>query len=191
MTDITRIMKERHPAKEANQIAFKVFTLISDDVSKFLLVGSLGRKEEVVGDIDILVIPKSITAIRNKLRRIGRWKKGGERQMSVEGIFNSPFDLDLFLCHPPAQWGVLQAVRLNPIPLVLYGKQILDEAGYTRGGGALSLDDVPIQVPTEEDWFKLVGIPYVPPKERWDLVAEIADNGSKIMGNILAKRASL
>ena len=36
---------------------------LSDDVSKFLLVGSLGRKEETVGDIDILVIPKSITAI--------------------------------------------------------------------------------------------------------------------------------
>lgn len=166
-------MKIKYPAKDTEEIVYKIFDDLIDYTSRFTVVGSLGRKESEVGDIDILVIPTDIPGIRRKLGLIGAWNRGGDRFMAVDNVYDSPFGLDLFLCHPPAQWGVLTAVRLNPIPLVIYGKKKIDEQGYERKGGGISLDGVPLRLPKEEDWFKLVGIPYVPVTERWELVEKL------------------
>ena len=169
-------MKKVYPRAEAHEISFKIHEEIAPYVEKFSLVGSLGRMESHVADIDILVIPKEghISTIQAALSSMGDWKKGGKRAMTVEHILGSPFQLDLFLCHPPAQWGILTAVRLNPIPLVIYGKQVLDDMGLVRGGG--DLHDAMggrMRVEHEFDWFDLVGIPYVAAEDRWELTRRL------------------
>lgn len=159
------------------RIADSIEVSISKHVKRLLLVGSLGRREGYAEDIDILVEPvstNSIEGIRAVLKDIGEWKKGADRQMTVKNVFHSGVQLDLFLCHPPAQWGVLTAVRLNPIPLVIYGKQVIDDKGYIRGGGTIHDEHGDeLHLPTEREWFDLIDIPFSFPEKRWELVRDL------------------
>ncbi len=164
-----------YDAEVGHDLIPKLLKLLGDHVSRFEIVGSLGRDEPVIGDLDILVEPMegSIPEIRYLVESNGTWVKGAERLMKVENIFNSPLTLDLWLCHPPAQWGVLTAVRLNPAPLVIYGKERIDKKGYRRKGGAIYTAMGEIKVPEEEDWFKLIDVEFVPPEERWELTRRL------------------
>lgn len=156
--------------------AFRVHEKIAHLVDKFMLVGSLGRKESRICDVDILVIPTDIhdiPSIRTELRMMGEWKRGGSRNMVVENIFKSGLNLDLYLCHPPAQWGVLTAVRLNPAPLVIEGKRRIDNAGLTRKGGTIFDGTRELRIAEEVDWFDLIGIKFVPPWKRWELTRDL------------------
>jgi len=171
------VIKQTFDAKLGQEVTYRVFDLIQKHVAEFNLVGSLGRKEKRICDVDILVKLKdgdfSIEAIRGLLKKNGEWVKGGMRNMVVDKVFGSELRLDLFLCHAPAQWGVLTAVRLNPIPLVIHGKELIDVLGYERKGGAIYANDVPLELSLERDWFNLINIPYVPPEDRWELTRDL------------------
>jgi len=170
------MIKRTLDARVGQEVTYKVFDLIRKQVSEFNLVGSLGRKEKRICDVDILVKPNdqsSIEEIRRLLKENGEWVKGAMRNMVVDKIFDSELRLDLFLCHAPAQWGVLTAVRLNPIPLVIHGKELIDALGYERKGGAIYANDAPLELPRERDWFNLINIPYVKPEARWELTRDL------------------
>jgi DNA polymerase/3'-5' exonuclease PolX len=172
-------VREKYPAQDTKEFVYKIFCAISPYTSKFKLVGSLGRKEDQVGDIDILVEPTDIPAIRAELSKMGTWKRGGDRLMVINNVFDSVFQFDLWLSHPPSQWGVAVAIRLNPAPLVIYGKKVIDSKGLTRGGGTIFNGDQELSIPEEEDWFKLVDLPYVEVTERWKLVEELGLEDSR------------
>lgn len=152
----------------------------------YMVVGSVGRGEPFVGDLDILVYPKKlgipgsdkpnyqISQIQREVQSMGQWHKGGTRQMTIRNILNSGISLDLFLCHPPAQWGVLVAVRLNPAELVIWMKAQIDIRGYKREYGAIH-DQAgrEIKVPTEEDYFKLAGLEWCPAGARRELAWQL------------------
>lgn len=153
-------------------------------VFKWQVVGSLGRREASIGDIDILVQPKilptiesNISEIRQILKGSGKWKRGGSRLMTVTDLFEiSDLTLDLFLCHPPAQWGVLVGVRLNPPEFVIWAKKKLGSMGYMRGCGTIhDKTGREVKVRTEEDWFKLLGIEVPPANQRNSLLELIKD----------------
>ena len=169
--------KQTHELKLGQELAYRVHEKIAHYTNKFILVGSLGRNENRICDVDLLIEPKDTTqalsSIREELKLMGDWRKGGDRNMLVENILNTTVMLDLYICHPPAQWGVLTAVRLNPVPLMLEGKRRIDEAGLTRKGGTIFDGKVELELPTEQDWFKLVKIPFVPPEKRWELTRDL------------------
>ena len=171
-------------------IAHEVLENLCDafTIAQTTIVGSLGRKEKAICDIDLLIQPvsvKVIPGIIEELRRYGEITRGAggmtkgslARQVKVKNVMDSGMNLDLFLCHPPAQWGVLTAVRLNTIPFVIWAKKRLDSFGYRRQGGTIFVKDVDREVectlPREEDWFGLLGIPFRPPEERWTLTREL------------------
>lgn len=164
-----------YDAEVGEDLIPKLLKLLGNDISRFEIVGSLGRHEPKIRDLDILVEPMegSIPEITYLMRESGDWKKGADRYMCVENILGSPLQLDLYLCHPPAQWGVLTAVRLNPAPLVIYGKKIIDQKGYRREGGTIFSAMAEVRVPEEEDWFKLIDVEFVPPEERWELTRRL------------------
>ena len=174
-----RSLKKTHKTLLGLETAEKILSAIDSLINRRVLVGSLGRAENYIGDIDILVEPSegesTIPAIREVLEGLGEWNRGATRQMVVDNVLDSGIGLDLYICHPPAQWGVLTACRLNPNPLVIYGKAVLDSMGYRRKGGALYLtnEGPEIPIPDEETWFNLVGIPFVPPDLRWELTRDL------------------
>lgn len=146
----------------------------------YMVVGSVGRKEPLVGDLDILIYPKKenhsgigtypIPKIQRELQAIGTWHKGGTRAMSVRNILGTNISLDLFLCHPPAQWGILVGSRLNPAEFVVWAKAKFDDL-YIRENGTLFdyKTGVEIKVPDEKTYFKLLGVEWCPPTQRREL----------------------
>ena len=130
-------------------------------IDKFTTVGSLGRGEDVIGDIDLLVQPKSledIPWIKAVIERAGVWVKGGDRQMTIKEVFHTRgLRLDLFLCHPPAQWGVLKAFRLLKADQVIELKRLLGAYGYRHKGGTIYDDYGELILPDVKDVLKLVG----------------------------------
>lgn len=169
--------KKTFPLAKGFQIAAEVIRRLDPHIHRFCYVGSLGRWEDVLGDIDILVEPNNIPAIDAEMKRMGEWVRGGERQMTIKNTLNSETYLDLFLCHPPAQWGVITAVRLNPAPLVIHGKKVLEEKGYRHVDGTILYDTLggtdEIDVPFESDWFDLIGVEFVRPEDRWELTRKL------------------
>lgn len=176
----------RIPLEEAEELIEKARLLIAPFIKRFCIVGSVGRKEETAGDLDILVEPKGayldkrnleIEEIRRRLSLVSNYKKGGDRQIIFNNFRGSRMSLDLSLCHPPAQWGVIKAVKINPIPIVIYGKQVIDSKGLIREGGTIfredSLGRYELDLRHEEAWFHLVGLPFVLPEKRNAMVEEL------------------
>jgi hypothetical protein len=169
--------KKTFPLAKGFQLAAEVIRQMDAYVHRFAYMGSLGRWEDVICDIDILVEPRDIKSIKSCMESLGEWVRGGERQMTVKNILGSDVSLDLFLCHPPAQWGVITAVRLNPKPLVIYGKEELERRGYRHVDGTIHYDTLggtdEIDIPFESDWFDLIEVEYVRPEDRWELTRKL------------------
>lgn len=178
--------KPRVPLSVVEELEREVKKRILPYTVDYMVVGSVGRKEAFVGDLDILVYPKKtgipevtsrpnyqIGQIQRAVESMGQWHKGGSRQMTVRNIFNSGINLDLFLCHPPAQWGVLVAVRLNPAELVIWMKTQIDVRGYEREHGTIHQAGREVKVPTEEDYFKLAGLEWCPAEARRELAWQL------------------
>lgn len=170
----------KYPLNQATPLVEEIKSRLSPYIINFQPVGSIGRHESMVGDIDILVYPAKYTSnnksgvymigqIERELKLMGQWHKGGTRAMTIRNVLDSPFQLDLFLCHPPAQWGVLVGVRLNPAEFVIWAKAKIDSLGYVRENGTIFKDGVEIKVPTEQDYFKLLGLDWVPAGARREL----------------------
>lgn len=168
-------------AKETGQ---RVIDLIKPQIKrdnqlrlKVSWVGSIGREESQVGDIDILIAPEdqaSIRKIKANLLKIGEWSRGADRMMVVDNVFGSGIKLDLFLCHPPAQWGVLEAVRLNPKEFVIWAKAKLDGMGYRREGGTIyDKHEQEIYVHDEKAYFRLLDVEWVQPNRRYELCKKL------------------
>lgn len=143
---------------EAWFLAGCLHSMISPHIKRFQVVGSAGRQEPDPEDLDILVEPKSlnhIDFIKQELVTHGTWTRGGDRQMSVSN-FLSRGHLDLFLCHPPAQWYVLLAFRLLPIPIVKELKSSLSPFDISQG--TVRQRDHVLKITSIQDLFDLANM---------------------------------
>ena len=133
-----------------------------------------------MGDIEFLARPRmqtelfggdkpDIEPVKIAMRSMGGWVKGGERYMQVANVFGSGVSLDLFLCHPPAQWGSLMLIRTGPAKFSERVVSRIKATGHMRHKDGRVVDvatGITRPTPREEDLFRLAGMEYVPPKER-------------------------
>ena len=174
---------------DAREWALDVVKLVEPHISRWEFVGSLGRHSEVVHDIDILVEPlgegrgkgrrrrwPEVEAIRGLMQANGVWIRGGERMMVAGNFFGvENLHVDLFLRHPPAQWGSLLAMRVGPAALSMWAKDQMKERGIEHKQGRPVLMDTGRELPVadEEEFFRLAGIEFVPRAERAALALRI------------------
>lgn len=176
------------------------------------IVGSVRRRRQDVGDIEILgvPIPKAprpefgmpafstlIDKLLYELIKCGflylatqdgpKKKKFGINLNAYNLRSLNPFYLELYLCTPPAQWGVLSVIRTGPnkqednfstwcVTNRSAGGALPD--GYIVKHGAVWLMDQvdhrreprkgesPIEMPTEESFFQLLGMDWIEPQAR-------------------------
>lgn len=160
------------------------------------LVGSVRREVLKCGDLEILARPKIVRApdaqslfeedtvpvnlLFDKVQecvsaglftlREGRDGKTacGPRYARLQW---GEIPVDLFMCLPPAQWGVLELIRTGPWE---FSQRMV--AQRHKGGtlpnnmrveaGQMLVDGEPVEIPTEQDWFDLIGMRFIEPKER-------------------------
>lgn len=88
-----------------------------------------------------------------------------------ESIWNPNLPLDLFCVTPPAQWGVLYTLRTGPAD---YSKWLVTSraqggalpAHLTIHGGSVSDATHVYPVPEEQDFFDLLELDWVEPRDR-------------------------
>lgn len=165
------------PWAEAYQIAERLAAELAPVSERVKAAGSLRRKMPEVGDIEFVVEPRTrpvdlfggrgpdVDPIRAIVSTWGEWVKGGEKMMQVrlpEGI-----PAELYIVTPPAQWGSILAIRTGPKELSEYAVTQMKRRGMKHIGGHVEdRQGRQITTATEEEFFRLAGLPCLPPPQR-------------------------
>jgi DNA polymerase/3'-5' exonuclease PolX len=172
--------------KEARRRAEWLVRLFKPECEKIVIAGSIRRQVDIVKDIELVAQPKRI-AIRDLLnyehvsyspfnKQItlllaegAKIEKMGDRYVKIrlaDGIA-----VDLFRVIPPAQWGVILAIRTGP---ARYSKSLVTQRMYNGKlpndahvkDGVLWRDGQKIETPEELDFYQAIGLPWPDPRHR-------------------------
>lgn len=137
------------------------------------IAGSLRRKAEMVGDIELVMIPKpyqtglfadGIASIVNQWQKVKgelEYKKCKYSQRIVDGV-----KVDLFFAEH-SNWGVILLIRTGDWE---FSKKMLGyklrQNGYRCEDGNVIYNGIPISVPEEINMFQRCGVKYIEPENR-------------------------
>ena len=159
--------------EKAKEVADDFLDRTKDLYRKYLLAGSIRRREPIVHDIDIAVIPRG--------RSFGAWKdKVTERVRGIGGsvitfgevISNFRYrgvQVNLFLCLNDDAWGVTQMWATGPKGHTIGMTIKARERGLIiNSKGLWTREDPPrlLRTPTEHDVGKILGWKFKPPEAR-------------------------
>lgn len=162
---------------EALEIARALHAEISPVVARAKVVGSLRRQRAEVGDIELLVEPRTIASnlfgelapdlasIQHAVSGWGDIQKSGEKYAQVQrrdGVV-----IDVFICTPPAHWGSLLAIRTGPAELGQHAVTQMRRRGLVHRAGHVETERGRlIPTPEEVHFFRAAGLPCLPPAKR-------------------------
>lgn len=168
------------PTTSARDVAAKLVARLSPLVDRIEIAGSIRRGAPIPKDIELVAVPSEIAddlwgenvrpalpEIRSVCSTLGRVTKAGDRYVQVAGVLGSGLTLDLFLVHPPAEWGTIFAIRTGP---AAYSQELVTRI---RGrlwrcvdGHVVNDRGEVVPTPEEEDFFRAAQTPWVPPEAR-------------------------
>jgi DNA polymerase/3'-5' exonuclease PolX len=165
--------KKEIPYSDGLEIALNFLEKTQDLFRRAEIAGSLRRKESIVHDIDLAVIPKT--------KDFGAWESDLKKRVSEIGgsvitlgdvICNFRYrnvQLNLFVCLDESYWGVLFMWATGPKGHTI-GMNIKAEKKrlHMSPKGLYTRDDFPkfIPTPTEQDVAKVLDWNFKPPEAR-------------------------
>lgn len=166
----------------AREVAEHLVEYFRPWVDRIEIAGSIRRERPEVGDIEIVAVPQTIPdglfgdtrlavpEITHQALLTGAKKKAGAKYIQVLDVMGHGITLDLFLVTPPADWGVIFAIRTGPAAFshMLVTKALGKLHKVDRG---VLWDDRGQRVPCpeEEAFFAALGVPWIEPRERHHL----------------------
>jgi DNA polymerase (family 10) len=136
------------------------------EVEEISLAGSVRRRKETIGDVDILVVSKKPAKIMDffvKLDGVEKvWAKGGTKA-SIR--MREGFDMDLRVVPKESYGSALQYFTGNKDHNIVTRK-IAIEKGLKLSEYGLSRGKKMIASKTEEDVYKAIGLPFIEPELR-------------------------
>jgi DNA polymerase/3'-5' exonuclease PolX len=185
------------PLEKASAIAAKLTELITERgmAGRVEVVGSVRRKKPVCGDVELLVEPtagiwsdpptfsvgvEDLGLVPGPNDKLGRRAPNGPRyyrkQFWLDDAETRAFQVDLFVCLPPAQWGIIELIRTGDKDFSQQMVTRLHRVGLRTQGGQLEIVPgeaarrygwkPPLLVPDEATFFGLVGVTFIPPELR-------------------------
>jgi DNA polymerase/3'-5' exonuclease PolX len=155
---------------------------------KIEIAGSLRRGKPEVGDIEIVCLPRSedcgdlfgtpaLDIFYSFLDSYFVGKNIAKNGLKYKRIdLTDTISLDLFIVTPPAQWGVIFAIRTGPAE---FSRKLVSPisnrgtpdwgflpAGHTIDRGQLLKHGKLIPTETEKDFFRAINIEWIDPRER-------------------------
>jgi len=131
--------------------------------------GQKAYKSRLDQILDNLIFDGALTKIKGaeKMRqyRIGRWEEFG-----YETPIN-PFLFELWICTPPASWGVLYMIRTGPATFSKFMVTQISKGGalpdkYHVDKGTVWKGDKRVEIPDEQAYFKLCDRRWLEPEKR-------------------------
>jgi DNA polymerase/3'-5' exonuclease PolX len=181
------VSKIQRPLAEAERIAAAIVADLAPFCARIEIAGSVRRRKEVVGDIELVAIPRYAPAglfghcTANLLWEhlhasdAYRFTKGDHpagRYYQLTLPSHVGMQLDLFLAQPD-NWGLTLLVRTGS---AAFSTAMLARwkrrQGFGRGqpgsvdGRLVTRDGRVVPTPEEETVFRLLGMPPVPPERR-------------------------
>jgi DNA polymerase/3'-5' exonuclease PolX len=164
---------DRIPLAQAEAIAVGVMEQLDPHCEVISLAGSIRRQRPTIGDIEIVCVPKPYDAsplfCSGIATVVNQWEKvRGELPCKyTQRILPEGVRLDLFMVHPDG-YGLQRAIRTGSAE---WSHQVLARAwvraGFHSFGGLLRrADGSVVPVRTEPELFRLIGLPWVHPRDR-------------------------
>lgn len=153
------------PRGDVEQVADRIEKALGPYVGRTQRVGSVLRRKATVRDLDLMVEVKSPTSvslrrIKDILRGIGRWEKGGDRAVTIMDPYGRRgLQVDVFLVYPPRNWHSMVAFREGPAGHTMALRAGLDAAGKKRPFGELAVRSV-------KELHEMAGLDYLDPSDR-------------------------
>jgi len=170
-------MKTKLPLSEAEGIARKYLELLAPQCARIEIAGSIRRRKAEVGDIEIVARPLptfdlfgSPNGYHDLSLPLPAVKNG---QRYKQYILPEGINLDLFIVLPPAQWGVIFALRTGGAE---FSRRLVTSKKYggylpslymIRDGAVRRRTGEVVPTPEEGDFFALLGLDLIPPQERF------------------------
>lgn len=180
----------RVPFAQALDVARLVVAALQPAVQRCKVAGSLRRRRELVSDIEIVAEPLTVQdlagepypdvdRVRQVMRKLGSVQKDGDRYQQYQLHAGRGLKVDLFLVHPPAEWGSILAIRTGPANLSQFAVMRMQRYGRHHVNGRIVITrssmepldegDAGLEVwptPTEEEFFRAAMLPCLPPAQR-------------------------
>ncbi len=156
----------------ANELANKIidYLLKSKAVKQASPLGSLRRKKDTIGDIDIAVAtdkPEEVLEHFTKYPHTGRVIEKGERSSSI--IVSSGKQIDLMVQPPEAFGSLLQHFTGSKAHNIHLREYALSKGlSLSEYGIKKKSDEKITQYKTEEEFYKAIGLQWIPPEIRED-----------------------
>jgi DNA polymerase (family 10) len=155
------------------------------EVDQISLAGSVRRRKETIGDVDILVVSKKPAKVMDffvKLEGVEKiWGKGGTKA-SIR--MREGFDIDLRVVPKESYGSALQYFTGNKDHNIITRK-IAIEKGLKLSEYGIFKGKKMIAGKTEEDVYKAIGLPYIEPELReneGEIEAALKNELPKIIG---------
>jgi DNA polymerase (family X) len=160
-------------------IAEKVVAALAPLCDRIEIAGSLRRHRPLVGDIDLVILPKDRAAIRAKLVPACTLIADGSQNLIVDFLISKSerLQLDIFFAHAgkgdlfgqsePSNWGTLLLCRTGSKQFnIWFAKQAI-QAGYhwSPYRGLIQAEQV-VASETEEEIFAALGLSSITPASR-------------------------
>jgi DNA polymerase (family 10) len=171
-------MKNPIPLAKAEKAAAQIIAALKPFCAQIEIAGSIRRRKQIVGDIDIVALP--IDGQQQKLRdRITEGKEviqNGPQNVYVR--LTNGMELNVFIAHPeakdfftstPTNWGSLLICRTGPrefnIGLVEHAKTQPNGLAWNPYHGVYC-EGKWIASATEEQIFAALNLEFIPPQDR-------------------------
>ena len=174
------------PYDEAKKVADDLLVLLGDHFERLEIAGSLRRKKDLIGDIELVGILQTIKvglfgfsevlptrAITDLMARFGyKAEKAGEKY--IKFVSSRKMSVDLFLCTPET-WGCIFMIRTgsaefarNMVTRRVLGGWCPNHLGFSEGRlwEYQGTELVALETPEEEDVFREMGLDFIPPEFR-------------------------
>lgn len=171
----------RLPFGQALELARQLVEELRPAVRRVKVAGSLRRRRPDVGDIELVVEPETyavdlfggvgpdLNEVRYIARSWGVLRLNGDRQIQVVGVKGiEGFKAELYLVHPPAQWGSILAIRTGPPDLgrIAMGRMLALGYKHQEGFVLRTADRRVMPTPEEEDFFRYAQLECRPASQR-------------------------
>lgn len=164
----------KYPYRDVIKIANRLVELLKPHCERIEIAGSLRRKKSEVGDIELVIIPKpyliglfesGIATIINKFKKVKGNLEYGKCKYT-QRILPEGIKLDLFIADEN-NWGYVYAMRTGSAN---FSHNVLANAwthvGFKSIKGYMVKSGKIHPAREEEDFFRMIGVPYVQPERR-------------------------
>lgn len=177
--------KTKKPYGDVYPVAQEIAEKISPYCDRIEIAGSLRRKRETIGDIEIVALPK-LAHMRNLLGDIVQTEnmlheflvsnevkllKGSKSDAKQKQFTYAGYQVDLFLPTSPAHWGSIFTIRTGSHGFNMW---VMNErcpkvkVRFSHGLVYWYGNPKPLETPEEINIFEALEMDFVPPKNRDD-----------------------